>query len=170
VGISRGLDELTDLACTSRGEVAGLGCGGGARGLAEERQRVEPLRRDLAAARSALEALKAQTARTSAEAIAREARSGLARSHGLGISPGPRFAFATSLNSSFTEVYEFKQCGGAASGTHKMDKEGFSWIILLVALMVTGFLVISWPLWRLGETISRYLDFRWKSATARSRT
>jgi len=41
-----------------------------------------------------------------------------------------------------------------------MDKEGFSWIILLVALMVTGFLVISWPFWRLGETISRYLDFR----------
>ena len=89
MGISRRLDELTDLACTSRGEVAGPGCGGGARGLAEERQRVEPLRRDLAAALRALEALKAQTARTSAEAIAREARSGLARSHGLGISPGP---------------------------------------------------------------------------------
>ena len=32
MGISRRLDELTDLACTSRGEVAGPGCGGGARG------------------------------------------------------------------------------------------------------------------------------------------
>ena len=40
--------------------------------LVEERQRVEALGRDLTAARSELEALKAQTARTSAEAVAQD--------------------------------------------------------------------------------------------------
>ena len=161
MGISRRLDELTHLACTSRGEVAGRGLRRRSKGGRSPRSGNGSRRCDVTWRRRGA---RSRRSRPNANERRSHRARGALRPRAITWTwhfPRPgSFAFATSLNSSFTGVYEHKQCGGAASGTHKIDKEGFSWIILLVALMVTGFLVISSPFWRLGETISRYLDFR----------
>ena len=38
------------------------------------------------------------------------------------------------------------------------------------AVLLTGLLVISWPFWRLLETVGRHLHVRWKSVHPRSST
>jgi hypothetical protein len=172
MGISRRLDELTDLACTSRGEVAGRGLRRRSKGGRSPRSGNGSRRCDVTWRRRGASSRRSRPKRRDrVPKPSRARRAPASRDHMDFAFPAARVSHSRPrLTVHLHEYMSFKQCGGAASGTHKMDKEGFGWIILLVALLVTGLLVISWPFWRAGEMISRYLHFRWKSATARSRT